>query len=159
MKSIQSALVLKSAAALAVAVALSSCADPYASFDNGPPIRDVPSYRPGYRLTKLPPGYRTETIGGSRYYTHNGTYYRSEGRGYVAVDPPRRPSYGGPDRDRDRDRDRPSYGRPPGRNDGYIDRLPPGYHTEQRGKDRYYRVGGTYYKQQGRGYQVVQRPF
>lgn len=45
-------------------------------------------YRPGYVTQTLPTQYRTEVLGGTTYYTSNGTYFRSQGGSYVVVDPP-----------------------------------------------------------------------
>lgn len=143
MKSTHSPLVLIGSIGIAAAALFSSCADPYYSA-RSEPIREVPSYRPGYQLRELPSGYRTEVIGGTRYYIDRGTYYRPRSGGYVVVDSPVRPTRSH---------------RGPVRNEGYIVRLPPGYRAETHRGTRYYRSGNTYYQESGRGYIAVPRPF
>lgn len=51
------------------------------------------TYQPGYRLNSLPRGYRSEKIGGSTYYYHNGAYYQRNADGYVVTEAPRQSRY------------------------------------------------------------------
>lgn len=53
----------------------------------------VTTYQPGYRLSRLPSGYRSENLGGSTYYYHNGAYYQRNGGGYVVTEAPRQSRY------------------------------------------------------------------
>lgn len=53
----------------------------------------VTTYRPGYRLSSLPSGYRSENLGGSTYYYHNGAYYQRNAGGYVVTEAPRQSRY------------------------------------------------------------------
>ncbi len=53
----------------------------------------VTTYQPGYRLSSLPRGYRSEKIGGSTYYYHNGAYYQRNAGGYVVTQAPRQSRY------------------------------------------------------------------
>lgn len=122
--------------ALATAALLPSCVDPYA-----PGPQAVTTYRTGYEVRSLPPGYRTEVIEGNRYYNYNGTYYRSHSGRYVVVDAPRH-------------YDRPSHGR-----DVVITRLPRGYRTMDHHGVRYYQSNGNYYQKRGSGYVIVTRPY
>jgi len=148
---------------------LSSCVGPYPA---GGTVSVEPAYRPGYVVHTLPPGYRAEVIGGQRYYHHNNVYYRSQGRGYVVVDGPRRSGPGPrPDRDwdggRDRDRDRDHRGdhndnRGPGRGRGnvtVIRQLPNGYTVVNHRGQRYYKAGNSYYQSGSGGYVIVGSPF
>ncbi len=109
----------------------SGCVDPYAT-------SSAINYRPGYEVRTLPPGYRTEVYRGTRYYSHDGTYYQGRGNGYVVVDAPLHVQR---------------------KRQGYVDRLPPGYRMERYGGRAYYRVGRTYYEQLGAGFVVVDRPY
>lgn len=143
----------------AAALALNGCVDPY--YAGGGGVAVTSSYRPGYSVTALPRGYRTEVISGTRYYHHGGVYYRSQGRGYVVVESPRRgPGSYHPVRDRDRDgtpnwRDpRPNV--PSGQ---VIRRLPGGYRVVDHRGTRYYRIGDTYYRSHGGGYIIVGSPY
>jgi hypothetical protein len=122
--------------ALATAALLPSCVDPYS-----PGPQAVTTYRTGYEVRSLPPGYRTETIEGSRYYSYNGTYYRSHSGRYVVVDAPRH------------------HDRPGPRRDVVITRLPNGYRTMDRHGVRYYQANGNYYQKRGSGYVIVSRPY
>jgi len=123
--------ILKTSSAVMAAALFSSCVDPYAT-------TTVTSYRPGYEIQTLPQGYRTEEYSGTRYYSHNGTYYRPQGSRYIVVEAPRQNK---------RNREI------------YVDRLPPGYYMTKYAGRNYYRVGKTYYQQRGAGYVVVERPF
>lgn len=152
---------------IAIAALASSCADPYVS-GHGP----GPGYHSGHEIRTLPPGYRTETISGTRYYSSNGTYYRSQNDRYVVVEAPhRRPSYNRPPENRGPDRhDGPDrYNGPdrhdgsdrhdgPGRRDSSMGKLPSGYRTETHNGQRYYRVNNDYYQQRGSRYVIVERP-
>lgn len=53
----------------------------------------VTTYQPGYRLSSLPSGYRSENLGGSTYYYHNGAYYQRNSGGYVVTEAPRQSRY------------------------------------------------------------------
>ena len=46
-------------------------------------------YRTGPELREVPPEARTETRSGTRYFTHEGTYYRPRNGRYVPVEPGR----------------------------------------------------------------------
>lgn len=151
----------------AAPLAFTGCVDPY--YSGGGAVAVQPAYRPGYTITTLPSGYRSEVIAGSRYYRHNDIYYRSQGRGYVVVESPhRRFSDRGPGSDRDRgpDRDRDRDGRPnwndprpnvPG--GPVVRRLPNGYKTVTHRGARYYRAGDVYYQSRGDGYIIVRSPY
>lgn len=133
--------------AIAIGTLLSSCVDPYAQSHGT--RHSVTTYHAGYEVRSLPPGYRTEVIGGRNYYNHNGTYYRPRSGGYVVVDAPRsrHQEY------RSRDDRRHS------RRDVVITQLPSGYRTVERRGVRYYQVNDTYYQQRGSGYIIVARPY
>jgi hypothetical protein len=154
--------------ALGAAGFLSSCVvDPYYTGSS----TTVTTYRPGYVVSTLPGGYRTETYGGVSYYRHNDVYYRRQGSRYVVVE---RPSY---DRRDDRRDDR--YDRRDDRRDRYDDRrdsrydgpgrrestttvirtLPSGARMVTYSGNRYYESRGTYYRPSGNGYVIVTRPF
>lgn len=51
------------------------------------------AYQPGHRLNRLPNGYRSENLGGSTYYYHNGSYYQRNSGGYVVAEAPRQSRY------------------------------------------------------------------
>jgi hypothetical protein len=53
----------------------------------------VTTYQPGHRLNSLPRGYRSEKLGGSTYYYHNGSYYQRNASGYVVTQAPRQSRY------------------------------------------------------------------
>ncbi len=150
---------LLSCLGIAIGTILPSCVDPYAQ-SYGTQER-VTTYRTGYEVRSLPPGYRTETIGGTRYYNHNGTYYRSQSGRYIVVEAPRqdyqspRPRY---DDSYSQDRD-PRYGRPDLHREVIITRLPSGYREINHNGGRYYQVNDTYYQQRGSGYIVVTSPY
>lgn len=105
------------------------------------------SYEPGYRLTALPNGYRSEVISGDNYYYHNGAYYRRDTNGYVVVDAPRTSRY---------------YTEYDGQRRGggvsVVTQLPTGYRVVNRGGSEYYQSGNIYYRRQGSGYVVVNLP-
>ncbi len=133
-------LLLLGGAGLAAATLLSNCVDPY-----GPAYGSherVNTYHAGYEIRSLPPGYRSETIGGTRYYSHNGTYYQPRSGRYVVVEAPR--TY--PNR-RDRYREE------------IITELPRGYREVDYRGTRYYRSNDVYYQQRGSGYITVTRPY
>lgn len=122
---------------LATAALLTSCVDTYVD----PYPTTVTTYRSGYEVHTLPPGYRTEIIDGSNYYVHNGTYYRPRSGGYVVVDSPR---------ERARHHHHPSR---------IVTTLPSGYRTVEYHGTRYYRAGDVYYQPSGSGYIIVNRPY
>lgn len=142
MKTQSVSLVLASGLAAAM---LSSCVVPVES--HGETSVTTTSYEPGYRLTTLPSGYRSEVISGSNYYYHNGAYYRRESNGYVVVDAPRTSRY---------------YTEYDGQRRGggvsVVTQLPTGYRVVRRGGGEYYQSGDLYYRRQGSGYIVVSRP-
>ena len=147
---------------VAICMGLASCIVPYDSHGSG----YTTTYRPGYSVTSLPGGYRSEVISGSTYYYHDGYYYRRGSRGYVVVDAPRssryyedynrrqrsyQPSrdYWGTSNRRDQRYDR----------DEVITRLPDGYReVKHRGKT-YYEAGDRYYCRQGDRYVITSRPY
>jgi hypothetical protein len=156
------------AGGIALCALLTSCVDPYAGGPGyvapGHSSTVTTTYRTGYEVRTLPPGYRTETIGGTRYYSSNGTYYQSRSGRYVVVEAPRRYDnrrddrrYDGRDRNRNGRDDR--YDRRPGGRDVIITTLPSGYRTvKYRGRD-YYQVRDVYYQRSGAGYIIVNRPY
>lgn len=155
------------AGCIALGALLSSCVEPYPG--GVAPTTTVTTYRTGYEVRSLPSGYRTETIGGSRYYYHNGTYYQPRSGRYIVVEAPRHGNNGRydnrkySDRDRDHrdDRNRDSrYDRgPQGGRSVVITKLPPGYRTvKYRGSD-YYQSRDVYYQRSGNGYVIVNRPY
>lgn len=121
---------------LAITSMLPSCVDARAGY-RGPQA----SVSVGYEARTLPIGYRTEVIGGTSYYIHNGVYYRPRSGRYVVVEAPR-----------------PAYIRGSHR-DVIITRLPSGYRTVTHRGVRYYQAGSVYYQQRGTGYVVVGRPY
>jgi hypothetical protein len=137
---------------------LTSCVDTYPA---GPTAVIEPAYRPGYVIQTLPPGYRAEVIGGTRYYYHNNVYYRPQGRSYVVVDSPHLHARHDSDsyRHRDRDRDWDRRGPRPDRNVTIIRELPNGYTVVNHRGQRYYRAGNRYYQSSAGGYIVVGSPF
>lgn len=121
--------VILAAFALAVAALLPSCVAPY-------PGGTQSSVSVGYEVQSLPSGYRTEIVGGNRYYIHGNTYYRSRSGRYVVVDSPRV-------------RRAPSQ-------QVYIERLPPGYRVVRRGGQQYYYSNNRYYQKSGTRYVAVE---
>ncbi len=143
------------------AFSFTGCVDPYYAGGGGVAVTST-TYRPGYSVTTLPSGYRTEVISGTSYYHHGDVYYRPQGRGYVVVESPHRHHDGNRPGGRDRDRD--------GRPDRYeshgdyhgervIRQLPNGYQTVTHRGTRYYRAGDVYYQSRGEGYIIVRSPF
>ncbi len=140
------------AASLAVFAALPACMDPYAYGPGGATSNTtVTTYRPGYEVATLPYGYRTETYGGTRYYTTGDTYYQSRGGRYVVVESPRGRTYSDAPQ---RNYERTSYDRR-----DYVTTLPSGYRMTTLHGNRYYQAGNTYYRQEGPGYVVVREPY
>lgn len=140
------------AASLALFAALPACVDPYAYGPGGATSSTtVTTYRPGYEVATLPSGYRTETYGGTRYYTSGDTYYQSRGGRYVVVEAPRRQMYSDTPRRDYEDRDS-------GRRN-YVTVLPRGYRTTTVRGTQYYQADGMYYRQEGPGYVVVREPY
>jgi hypothetical protein len=121
---------------LAAGVLFSSCVDPYYSQNQRQP-QHVTTYSAGYEVRSLPSGYRTEMIGGTKYYNHNGTDYRPRSGSYVVVDAPRH------------------YSHQPTHRDVVVRQLPRGYRTVNRGGVRYYQANDVYYQKRGSGYVVV----
>lgn len=140
---------------------LTSCVD---SYYEGTTTAVVESeYRPGYVIRTLPPGYRAEVIGGTRYYHYNNVYYRPQGGSYVVVDSPHRHRGDSWDGRRDRDwdgrRDRDWNDRRPGRDVTVVRELPSGYTVVNHRGQRYYRAGDRYYQSREGGYIIVGSPF
>ncbi len=161
---------------VALCMGVVSCVVPYDS--HGGSSVSVTRYSPGYRITSLPGGYRSENISGSTYYYHDGYYYRPGSGGYVVVDAPRTSRYyddysrrqqtyqttrtyqQSPDR-----RDGREYRESPDRHDGryertqVITRLPDGYREVNHRGDTYYQAGDQYYRRQGDSYIITTRPY
>jgi hypothetical protein len=147
--------VLASAAVLLGSLSLTNCSD----LTYGEVTTGYGRYRPGYVVNTLPAGYRTVTIGGSRYYHHDNVYYRPRGSSYVVVD---RPHYG-PYGDRDHDSIPNRYDR---RYDGHgrgdvnvVRTLPRGYRVVNHRGERYYRSGDGWYRTHAHGYVRVSAPY
>lgn len=131
-------------ASLACTALLPSCVDPYAASPRyAGPDTVSHGYRTGYVVNDLPHGYRTEVIDGSRYYVHNGNYFRSRSGRYVVVESPR-------------DHGRPDYRRT---RETVISTLPSGYRTINRGGTTYYESRGVYYRPTRSGYMMTERPY
>ena len=168
---------------VALCLSVTSCVVPYDSNNGGSSV-SVTRYSPGYRVTSLPGGYRSEIISGSTYYYHDGYYYRRGDSGYVVVDAPRRSRYYDdygryqqtyqPSRDyRDSSNNRDyrnspnnrEYRESYNRNDsGYdrtqvITRLPSGYRELNHRGSTYYQAGDQYYRRQGDSYIITTRPY
>lgn len=133
--------------ALATGTLLTNCVEPYGQV-NRAQVRPA-TYRSGYEIRSLPPGYRTETIAGTRYYNHNGTYYRPQPGGYVVVEAPRS-RYGS---------SVSRYDRPDSRYSETVTQLPRGYREVDYCGNRYYQSNDVYYQQRGSGYIPVERPY
>jgi hypothetical protein len=129
---------------LAATLSFTGCVDPYYA---GGGVTVASTYQPGYVVTTLPSGYRTERIGGTSYYHHGEVYYRPHGRGYVVVESPHR--HRG-----DRHRRPGDY-----HEERVIRQLPSGYQVVTHRGTRYYRAGNVYYQPRGEGYIVVRSPF
>ncbi len=156
---------------LTVGLSLSSCVDPsYQSYGSNTHHSTYGSgygYNPGYRISSLPSGYRTENISGRTYYYHDGHYYQPNSGGYTVVTAPRTSRYyteysryRQPSSTDYRNRDG-SYSRTDRRYDGaqIITRLPSGYREVNHRGITYYKSGDRYYTRQANGYIVVQRPY
>ena len=115
--------------ALSLATLLPSCVASY-------PAGQSSSVSVGYEVRSLPSGYRTEVVGGTSYYVHDGHYYRSRSGRYVVVEAPR------------------GRQRPP--RQIYVDRLPPGYRVVRRGGQQYYYANNRYYQKSGSRYLAVE---
>lgn len=148
----------------ALCMGLTSCMVPYDSQGGGSVT--VSSYSPGYTVTSLPGGYRSERISGSTYYYHDGSYYRQGSGGYVVVEAPRTSRYYTEysRRQQTRQPDR-GYRNSPNRNGQLtergrvITRLPSGHRVVKHSGRTYYQAGDQYYSRQGEGYIVVSRPY
>jgi hypothetical protein len=147
---------------LALCIGLSSCV---ASYDS-PGHTQIAVYSPGYRVTSLPGGYRSEIISGSTYYYHDGYYYRPSSGGYIVVDAPRTSRYYS---EYDRRHHATQSGRRAetkgnNRNNqryeeaGSLTRLPHGYREVKHRGASYYQVGDRYYQRRNDVYVVVSRP-
>jgi hypothetical protein len=103
------------------------------------PTTSMPEYTTGHVVTTLPSGYRTVTVGGTRYYSYGDSYYRPHGSGYIIVDSP--------------------YGTTTRMDTTVVRELPSGYRVVTRGGQRYYQAGNVYYQSRPGGYVVVESPF
>lgn len=113
------------------------------------------TYEPGYTVSTLPSGYRSEVIGGTDYYYNNGAYYQRRSDQYVVVEAPRKSRYYD---------EYTRYGNSTYHNhaDGSshkINELPSGYTTVNYQGEPYYRYQDRFYRRQGSGYVVVASPF
>lgn len=145
----------------AVCLSLASCVDVnddgyghYAGSSSG-----YSTYQPGYSITSLPSGYRTETISGRNYYYYNGAYYQRNSNGYVVTEAPRGSRYYN-EYSRTRQTVQPS-----GRTTyttyqpGYkTTSLPSGYRMETISGRNYYYHNGAYYQRNSGGYVVTEAP-
>jgi hypothetical protein len=151
-------------AGVALCMGLSSCVVPYDS--HGGSSVSVTRYSPGYRITSLPGGYRSENISGSTYYYHDGYYYRPGSGGYVVVDAPRTSRYYDDySRRQQTYQSSRDYRGSSDRHDGQyqrtevITRLPDGYRVVRHRGNEYYQVGDRYYRRDNNAYVVVSRPY
>jgi hypothetical protein len=128
---------LASATAAVTALTLTGCVYETRSY---PYVTETveTQHRPGYVIQTLPSRHQVEVISGTRYYHHDGVYYRPHSSGYVVVDPPHRTVT---------------------RSGTIVRTLPPGYRSIVHGGTRYYVHGSTYYRPHGSSYLVVQSPF
>lgn len=110
------------------------------TYYNDEPVPVDTVYQPGYAVSTLPPGYRTEVINGVRYYRHDHVYYRPEGSGYVVVETPRTIVDAHPGA-------------------SIVRTLPGGYEVVTYRGQRYYRSGNVYYQSRGDGYAIVPSPY
>jgi len=143
------------AAVIVLGSVLSSCVVPYDA-NVGTTTTTITDYQPGYRTTSLPNGYQSEVISGSTYYYNDGNYFRPESGGYVVVSAPRTSRYYS---DYDSRRRNTTYRDSRSDNVRVITTLPSGYREISHGGENYYQSGGQYYRRQGSGYLVVNRPF
>jgi len=149
---------------MALCLGLSSCVVPYDS--PGGNSVSVSTYRPGYTINSLPGGYRSESIMGSTYYYHNGSYYRQGSGGYMIVEAPRNSRYYDDYSRRHQiySQER-NYHQSPNRYDsGYgraevITRLPQGYRVLNHRGNTYYQAGDRYYLRQNNGYVITTSPY
>lgn len=131
--------------AVGLGALLTSCYDPYYGSTSS---TVVTHHRPGYAVQTLPPRYSTVTISGTRYYHHDGVYYRPQGSRYIVVEDPRGHRRG--------DGYRSGRGH---RSDVTVIRtLPRGHRVITHGGNRYYYHGNTYYQSRGDGYVIVENP-
>lgn len=132
---------------------LTSCVEPYGTSIST--NASVAAYRPGYSVSALPSGYRTESISGADYYYNDGAYYQRRRGNYVVVNAPRSSRYYD---------EYTRYGRQTVHNhrDGsahVISELPRGYTKVNYRGEPYYRHENRYYRRQGSGYVLVASPF
>jgi hypothetical protein len=139
---------------------LVSCVDVYDDGGNGNYRgSSMTTYQPGYRLTTLPSGYRTENISGRNYYYYNGSYYKRSSNGYVVTEAPRQSRYY-KEYSRTRQNEHPN-GRTtytthqPGHR---TTSLPQGYRSESISGRNYYYHNGAYYLKNSGGYVVTEAP-
>ncbi|MES2980877.1 MAG: DUF6515 family protein [Verrucomicrobiota bacterium] len=151
MKTIKNSILLS--AAIGAGLSLTSCVVPYD--DGGYASTSVTTYRPGYTVTSLPSGYRSEMISGTNYYYYNGAYYQRRNNSYVVVEAPRSSRYYN---EYTTYRGRTYHNHPDG-SSHVIRELPRGYTTVHYGGTPYYQYQDRYYRREGAGYVVVARPF
>ena len=144
---------------------LGSCVFPYDDYNSYGSGYST-TYRPGYRVSSLPYGYRSESISGSTYYYYDGYYYRPRSGGYVVVDAPRNSRYYDDYSRRQRmSPSRRDYRELPDRHDRRYDRgeilsrLPEGHRVVNYRGVSYYQVGSRYYRRQGDVCVITSRPF
>lgn len=148
---------------VALCMGLASCVVPYDSY--GDSTVSVTRYSPGYRVTSLPGGYRSETISGRTYYYHDGYYYNRRSGGYVVVDAPRSSRYYDDYNRRQQTYQTSRDYRTSDRRDGrygrneVITRLPDGYRVVNHRGTTYYQAGDRYYRRQGDSYVITTRPY
>ncbi len=149
-------IILLLASGLAVGM-LSSCVAPTPS--QGQASVTTATYQPGYQISSLPSGYRSEVISGNEYYYHDGAYYRPESNGYVVVEAPRTSRYYS-DYDRQQNtRTQRSVTTTTSYQPGQqITALPTGYRSEVISGNDYYYHDGAYYRRESNGYVVVDAP-
>jgi len=143
------------AASLAIGSTLTSCVAPIDAY--GSTTTTYTDYQPGYQITSLPSGYRSEVISGSTYYYNDGRYYRPQSGGYVVVEAPRTSRYYS-DYD-SRRRTTTTYRDSQTGDVRTITTLPSGYREISHRGTPYYQAGNQFYRRQGSGYVVVGSPF
>jgi hypothetical protein len=151
---------------LIVGLGLTSCVETYDAYGPHHSTTTIMTYEPGYHVTTLPSGYRTERISGTTYYYHDGAYFRSRPGGFVVVEAPRTSRYYTEyDAYRRRTvtqrttRDHRDIRGPVVDERRIVTRLPSGYRTVTHRGIQYYQSGDRYYQRQGSGYVVVARPY
>ena len=146
----------------ALCLTLVSCVDVYDdghAGHYGGASTSYSTYQPGYSISSLPQGYRSEVISGQNYYYHNGAYYQRNSNGYVVTEAPRSSRYY-----TDYSRSRQTV--QPGSRTTYTTyqpgytttSLPQGYRSETISGRNYYYHNGAYYQRGSNGYVVTEAP-